>query len=249
MASSHMAANDCLVQLERLLESLSGDNSPTTIQDNLALLNRVGVRDSFVPLIERIISNPGLLAEVASRSYRHVNHFDKLVLVGSDKLHGYRLTLHLWSPPYGDKELKKESIHDHRFNFWSVILTGILMSENFVESPDGEVMRQYRYVPEKRTLDVKNFYQFIGETRLSRSETLRKYAGESYYQSSPSIHRVLLPDSMTCTLVLRGPRQRNFTNTFRTDQPKVNTQVETSMYSASVVEEKLKALLNAIERA
>lgn len=235
---------DCLADLENIFKSLPVDGSPQTIDANLTLLKRIGARDNCARMIERILGNPGLLADVASRSYRHVNHYDKIVLVGSDKLHGYRLTFHLWNPPYEEKELKKESIHDHRFNFWSMILTGVLTSENFTESVGGDLLRHYRYIPENR--NVRNFYQFIGETRLLKTEPARREGGESYYQPSPGIHRVVLPSSMTCTLVLRGPRQRAFTNVFRTDHPKVDTYVNNSMYSEKTVEEKIGAILNVI---
>jgi len=246
MACLPPLTHDCLAQLGRVLESLPADESPTTISGNLELVNRVAQRDYFVPLIEEIVGDPHLLSDVASRSYRHVNYFDKIVLVGSDKLHGYRLTLHLWCPPFNQKELKKESLHDHRFSFWSVILAGVLISENFVESPDGDLMQHYRYIPEKRAGDVRNFYEFVGETRLAKTKPSQRHAGESYYQPFTGVHRVLLPESITCTLVLRGPRQKAFTNTFRTDIPKVNTQVDNSMFSDKVIAEKLRALLNAI---
>jgi hypothetical protein len=238
---------DCLAQLGRLLESLPVNDSATTISDNLALLNRIAHHDFFVPLTEGILNSPQLLAEIASRSYRHVNYFDKIVLVGSDKLRGYRLTLHLWCPPFSETELKKESLHDHRFSFWSAVLAGILVSENFTESPDGDLMQHYRYIPEKKASDVRNFYEFVGETRLVKRKPSQRRAGESYYQPCAGVHRVLLPQSLTCTLVLRGPRQKSFTNTFRTDIPKVR-QIDNSMYSGEAVAEKLRALLNAIAR-
>jgi hypothetical protein len=209
-------------------------------------MNRVASYDHFIPMLEQILKDASLLAEIASRSYRHVNYFDKIVLIESEKSDGYRLTLHFWCPPFTDKELKKESLHDHRFSFWSVILTGVLSSENFIESSDGQVMQHYRYIPERRRSDIRNFYEFVGDTRLLKTTLLHRHAGESYYQPCLGIHRVLLPDSLTCTLVLRGPRQKAFTNTFRTDIPKVNMQVANSMFSGEAIREKLTALLNAI---
>lgn len=238
--------HDSLVYLGSLLEALPTDESADTIEQNLELVNRVAERNYIVPLLEEILGNPSLLAEVASRSYRHVNYFDKVVLVGSDKLSGYRLTLHLWCPPFTQAELKKESLHDHRFSFWSAILVGVLRSENFKESPDGELMQHYRYIPEKRGLDAHNFYEFVGDVKLIRAELIERHVSQSYYQPFVGVHRVLLPDSLTCTLVLRGARQKSFTNTYRTDVPKVNMQVQNAMFSIDELGRKLRALLAAI---
>jgi hypothetical protein len=247
MSELPQVANDCLINLGHLLESLPVDESQRTVTDNLVLLNQIASKHYFGQLLGYIVGESDLLAQIASRSYRHVNYFDKIVLVGSDKLRGYRLTLHLWCPPYTDKELKKESLHDHRFNFWSVILTGTLRSENFVEATEGVLMQHYRYIPEKRTEDVTNFYEYVGDKRILRSELLERSAEESYYQSSFGIHRVLLPERLTCTLVLRGPRQKAFTNTYRTDIPKMNRAIANEMFTETVVKQKLLALLNAID--
>jgi hypothetical protein len=238
---------DCLAQLGDVLESLRPDESATTIAANLALVGRIANCEYFVPLVEQLLGDVRQLTEIASRSYRHVNYFEKIVLVDSEKAGGYRLTLHLWCPPFSEKELKKESLHDHRFSFWSAIVAGVLSSENFSESPDGQVMQHYRYIPEERAGDSRNFYEFVGDTRLVKAESLQRHAGESYYQPCRGVHRVLLPETLTCTLVLRGPRQKAFTNTFRTDIPKRDTKVVNSMFSPDAVAEKLRALLRVVE--
>src|SRR5262245_42710304 len=104
-----------LIPLVHVLKSLPSDESARTIASNLALVTRLASYQYFVPLLREIVSDARLLAEIASRSYRHVNYFDKIVLVDSANPGGYRLTLHLWVPPFTDRELKKESLHDHRF--------------------------------------------------------------------------------------------------------------------------------------
>jgi hypothetical protein len=250
MFTLSLAKSDCLSQLQTTLESLPVDDSSTTIKDNLTLINTIGRPGQFIPLLHRILSDRDLLAEVAARSYHHVNHFDKIVLVGNDKERGYRLTLHLWNPPYTEKELEDELIHDHRFNFCSLVLAGVLTSDNFIQSPEGRVYRQYRYIPEKRTATFLDFYQFAGEVKLLKTEPSRKHAGQSYYLAAPSIHQVLLPhSSITCTLVLRGPRQRSYANVFNTEYPKDNTQFDNSMFSESALASKITALVNTMEKS
>lgn len=235
-----------LDDLQKKLEKLPTDNSDLIIRDNLSLIHEISKPERITSTLKEILHNPDILHFIANRSYRHVNHFDKIVLVDSENQLGYRLTLHLWNPPYTEKELNDELIHDHRFNFWSNILTGDLISENFQRSTTGNSFRKFQYTPEKKTLS--NFYTFSGEERLSKAETSRKITGESYYLSYQSIHRVLLPQtSMTCTLVLRGPRQRNHSNVFNTTYPRENQQIVQPMFSSDALATKLGALIKAIE--
>jgi len=182
---------------------------------------------------------------MAGRSYRHVNHFDKIVLVDSEIPSDYRLTLHLWMPPYSEIELNEELIHDHRFSFWSTILVGSLASQNYVRAPDGKKYRQYRYIPEER--DSLNFYKFMGEERLVATGDVCEAAGQAYYLPYNRIHRVVLPrTSIVCTLVLRGPRENNHSNVYNTVYPRESVEMKPIMFSSEQVKQKLQELLNAL---
>lgn len=237
-----------LAKLSRIIASLRLDESQATVSSNLILIKQLAAYNHLVPLIEEIVGDAKLLAEIASRSYRHVNYFDKIVLVDSPNPRDYRLTLHLWIPPFSTKELSKESLHDHRFSFWSAILAGTLRSEDFIEDPSGQLMQHYKYVSEERTTDSRNLYEFVGDTHLIKSGTLQRSPGDAYFQAYEGVHRVLLPDTFSCTLVLRGPRRKSFTNTFRTDVPKVNNQATNIMYNTDAVKEKLKSLARSVSK-
>jgi hypothetical protein len=232
-------------ELERIIENLPSDSSEATRRSNLLFIDRLGKPECITSILNQLLNNSQILARVASRSYRHVNHFDKIVLVDSEHQQGYRLTLHLWNPPYTEKELNDELIHDHRFSFWSNILTGNLECENFSRSDTGSVFRRYQYTPEKRTLS--NFYTFVGEETIVKTKPSTKIAGQSYYLSYETIHRVILPKtSMTCTLVLRGPRQRNYSNILNTMYPTTNVQVFSSTFSPDELKVKISELLASI---
>jgi hypothetical protein len=236
-----------LDHIRTILEKLPRDGSEKTVQENLSLIERIGQPSTILPIFDQIISDKALCADIAKRSYRHVNHFDKIVLIDSENEQGYRLTLHFWLPPYTEKELHDELIHDHRFSFWSNILTGDLLSENFIRAEVGKTYQQYQYVPEKHSLS--NFYTFKGEFPLSQTAPGKKTAGQFYYLSYERIHRVLLPKTaMTCTLVLRGPRQRNYSNVYNTQYPKANTQIANTSFSASQLITKLTVLSQAVAK-
>jgi hypothetical protein len=222
------------------------------IADNLDFVTTLGEPVRFVALLRDILANESTMALIAARSYRHVNHFDKLVLVDSGDAACYRLTLHLWDPPYTETEVRDELIHDHRFSFWSNILTGELVSENFGRDGDGDPvhLRQYRYVPEKLAESTHtNFYEFVGDAPLMRTVPSRESTGGSYYLYYERIHRVVLPtEHMTCTLVLRGPRARNHSNVYNTVYPDQNLRAQNAMFTVAELRARLAKLATTIER-
>ena len=118
------------------------------------------MKSSRVPLLER----------VAGRSYRHVNHFDKIVLIDDGDASHFRLTMHFWRPPYLNGELDDELIHDHRFTFWSKVLCGTLQSQNFKRSTSGSEFRAFSYCPENENKDAKNIYRYEGPVSLERTD-------------------------------------------------------------------------------
>jgi hypothetical protein len=215
---------------------------------NLRFVESLARAERFVARLEGLLEDDDALDVVARRSYRHVNHFDKIVLVDNDPTCGYRATLHLWKPPYTQAELREELIHDHRFNFWSAIVIGELKSINFRLAERGSRYRRYRYVAERLGhVAPTNFYEFDGEATLSASGVTRKLAGDAYFLPWHRIHRVLLPRAgMTCTLVLRGPREREFSNVYNTSYPPTDTQAANRAFSRQELARKLRMLSEAV---
>jgi hypothetical protein len=236
-----------LARLQGLIGELPPVRSESTIASNLRLIARLGRPESVLTLLEEILEDDRMLAEIAAGSYRHVNHFDKIVLVDSEHQSDYRLTFHLWNPPYTEEELNEELIHDHRFSFWSTVVTGTLRSESFSRAEGGLNFRQYEYVPERRTR--MNFYEFVGEAVLRSDGATEKPAGTSYYLSYEKIHRVQLPHTaMTCTLVLRGPRERSHSNVFNTTYPDGSLRITNRPFSPDQLATKLADLAETIAR-
>ena len=242
-------AGDSFAQLRRTVMSLPTDLGTETNSRNRLLIQRLGHASCALELLNQVLTDDNLLGEIAARSYRHTNHFDKIVLVGSDNPVSYRLTLHLWMPPYTAAELSDELIHDHRFSFWSAILAGTLISENFKRSHAGTRFRQYRYVPELRSQTFQDIYEFAGEATLAKSGVSSREAGESYYLPAPSIHRVVLPAAnLTCSLVLRGPRLRNFSTVFNTAYPGTDVRYANAMFSTRTLSIKIAAIADALRK-
>ncbi|MFG2981704.1 hypothetical protein ACGFYQ_10650 [Streptomyces sp. NPDC048258] len=237
--------------LHSIVENLPKKLDTDTVAGNLDMMRALSAPGVIVPILREAIERDSLRKEIADRSYRHVNHFDKIVLIDTGNSLGYRLTLHLWAPPYTEEELQDEMIHDHRFSFWSSVLVGNLVSENFTRTSDGPSFQEYRYFPEKVGLStMSNFYEFMGETGLTTTEPATVPAGESYFLLNESIHRVLLPRTeMTCTLVLRSPRVRSYANVFNTAYPRTDTTMKNVMFTPEQLTEKISRLANRIQTA
>jgi len=213
--------------------------------ENISILEHLADPLYIRGLLVKIRKNRRLLSKVASRSYRHVNHFDKIVLVGNNDPQGYRLTLHLWAPPYNKQALSDELIHDHRFSFWSQVVAGVLTADNFEEGQDGPLYRKYRYIPEARDRTFKDFYEFCVYTHLRKIAPTQLQYGNRYAVVGPLIHQVILPrNNVTCTLVLRGPRVRSYANVFNTEYPADNTQFDNQMFTADQMATKLETLMS-----
>ena len=74
--------------------------------------------------------------------------------------------------------------------------------------------------------------------------------GKSYFLSYETTHKVALPLSdMTCTLVLRGPRARGYSNVYNTTYPATDTTVSNVMFKGIEVLNRLTHLHGAIKAA
>lgn len=231
------------------LYTLSRDCSPSTKAKNLALIGMLGRPENITAVLRFIMEDKALLGEIANRSYHHTNHFDKIVLVDTGNQLGYRLTMHMWNPPYTEFEVNDEQIHDHRFSFWSNILVGSILFQNYVRDASGVMFKEYQYIPERLGVStVGNFYVDVGESPLLETEPSGGNAGEFYHLTYNQIHRVVLPRAeMSCTLVLRGPRQKNYASVFSNSQkydPTGNT-----MFTPNSLADKLALLVDRINKA
>jgi hypothetical protein len=234
-------------QLKRLLNGLPKEYTEEIVRYNLTLVETLGRR--IVSLLRFFLADESLLAEIAGRSYPHTNHFDKIILIDSHDPLGYRLTLHLWNPPYSEADAIDEQIHDHRFSFWSNILAGTLISQNYVRTDAGNTYDEYQYIPEKQLgSTVGNFYRHLGEARLQEIAPSQLSAGNSYHLFYGQIHRIVLPRKETaCTLVLRGPRQRNHASIFSNSRR--YEPLNHIMFSPSELKSRISMLASVIRTA
>lgn len=228
------------------VRALGDTIQPGDAERHLSLIRDLAEPARVLQLLREIMASDDVLEQLAARSYRHVSHFDKIVIVEAEIPNGYRLTAHMWDPPYTEAELNDELIHDHRFSFWSAILTGALTSRVFTPDPEGTEFRRYQYTPENAS--AENFYAFHGACRLRASDLKVEEAGQAYYLSYDTTHKVILPlATLACTLVLRSPRARTFSNVYNTVYPTTDASVSNVMFTEAELFSRLARLYAAIE--
>ncbi|MBT2772749.1 hypothetical protein J7J47_10975 [Halomonas sp. ISL-60] len=227
------------------IDNLSFTDPEDLNQNNLDYISTISDPEVFIGMLDKYISDLSLLKLVADRSYRHINHFDKIVLFDNGDPNSFRLTMHLWQPPYTIKEQADEQIHSHRFSFWSSVLCGTLISEDFEECESGQPYESYSYCPENK--DLKNFYTHEGPVKLKKTTTVRAESSTSYFLRNLAIHRIVVPDTdPVVTLVLRSPRVRNHSVVYNSKYPKNDLSYENSFFSVEETKEKLTLIKNLL---
>lgn len=139
------------------------------------------------------------MLDVAGRSYRHENGFDRIELLLSAAPE-YALRLHVW---WGNPRAAREDIHGHPWNFASVVLCGSLNYEQYVECPTGAEATVLLYAPPS---PGQSFQLNPGGTARLRAVTHGLLApGSSYYAAHQMVHRVWTSSSgHAATIMLRG---------------------------------------------
>lgn len=241
-----------LSAIEQEILSLSRDvHKKEVIDNNLKFMKKLASQNILRILIKEVLEDKNLLKTIAARSYEHVNHFDKIVLIDNHDPKGYRLTLHMWDNNYSKKVLEEELIHNHRFSFWSHVYFGNLVSENFIESKHNSIEKKDFNKFTYRPSTTGNIHScvFTEKKQLTKLKNLCVAQGKTYYLNYRTIHRVLLPKKghMLCTFVLRGPREREFTNTYNTFYPERGIQSSVPMMTPLQLKHKLVKLLGVIK--
>lgn len=162
-------------------------------------------------LLKHVLSDKKSLDRIARNLYIHQNGFQKYILYTSTS-GKWRIRLHVWK----EKQKTPQDIHNHTFNFSSIVLTGEL--KNLIYSVDklkGIVFKQLKYDINNRTNDSE-IVPLNTLERLEVSKPVRLKKGCIYYQNADQIHRidpVLFP---TVTLVLQESWMRQNSTIYRT---------------------------------
>ena len=150
-----------------------------------------------------MLSDIDSVKSIAARSYKHGNGFTKVVLCSSGV---GKLRMHIWEPGCN----AEENIHEHRWHFASVVLTGAMTAETWVDAfdPSALSMRELIY-----DVDDKGGHTTLheaGRSRIRKAETTLCRAGSAYSMAPGVLHRITSVDGLTATLVFTTAPSRSW---------------------------------------
>lgn len=181
-------------------------------------LRRFATRD-LESLLERIASSGAETAAVAARSYVHDNGFAKLVLTAPDES-GESLRLHVWP----DGEPQPGNIHNHCWDFASIVLEGALEYEEFGLDAEGDVAATAFSFGGTQNLSYE--LEHRGTVKLRSTTRGSHTEGSIYEMAAETLHRSWSTAGMeTMTLLARGPRRRSVADVYVTRSEGVPTEV------------------------
>jgi hypothetical protein len=194
------------------------------------------------PLLESVLDTPAQLAELASRSYQHDNGFTKLVLVKAQSDRG-ALRAHIWPNALEDEG----NVHNHCWDFTSVVLAGALRFEEFAPSAnEGLTAEHFAYVPSS---DFEYRLRSLGETRLSPTASGVRIAGEAYSLSGEILHRTWAGSAGTITLLSQGVHRRQFADVYVTRAEGVPTQSTNTSLQPGEARTHIQSILKSLQTA
>jgi hypothetical protein len=161
---------------------------------------------SLTALLGFLREDAARLGVVANHSYRHRNGFDKIVLA-SPRGSPLKLVLHVW--PKGGLETS-DNIHNHRWDFSSVVICGALRLELYEQDVRGKSYSVMQYRP---TEGVGNFELHLGGiATVSARAAVTMTVGSTYSWARDHLHRAWgMSGQVTATLIVQGPPTREKT--------------------------------------
>ncbi len=198
---------------------------------------------TLLPAFLRIgIQNDDWLGWCADNSYLHVNGFDKLVIAVLPN-HA-KLRVHLWAKDFG---FSAEDIHNHRWNFASLLIKGQLAFRFYEETPSGKTYFAYHYG-----------WDALGRTYSlvpAGSATLQPYFNcvigqrSAYFIDHAVLHRVAPQGHDTIlTLIAQTPPLKESTRVFSKSQKGSDELIRhPPRFSIKLIADKLELIARLIE--
>lgn len=239
-----------LNSVEARLKSLTRDiSNEAALAQNFAFMQELAAEEAPRRLIAEVLANDTLLSQIACRSYKHANNFEKILLFESCEPDQYRMSIHRWHSADDEPVPKDEPVHNHRFSFWSHIFCGTMPASIYAQTDDTadeiDLFPKYKYLP-ARTGNI-HACEYQGEVRLKKLHSVTYTCGDVYYLNYDVLHRVHAAgrERELCTLVLRGPRQREYAETYNTSYPRGQVAYNTPVMKPDHLRTVLASILEA----
>lgn len=195
-------------------------------------------------LLSAAIRERDWLAAAARRSYLHPNGFAKIVLLSDDK---YQLRLHVWNAQQIGVD-GVENIHNHRWDFSSLVILGGYRYQEFHDSTAGEPYNAYCYESQRETPSYS--LSPLGQRTLACSFDAYLDTGSSYTLRTSVLHRVIRdPARTTATLVLQGPNVLDSVDVLAKASLPTGPTLPLPRLSVTALSQDMQALTEELSRA
>lgn len=182
--------------INTLLNAAKSPLSATSLQ----LLSSITVQN-VIDVLQHTVRNIDSVDTIASLSYSHDLGFDKIILAEGE--HGERVRLHIWDNNQCQYNLDSVDIHDHYWDFSSLVLKGVLHSRIYKISATGGESRSHLIHNIKPLGNYELIY--VGNQNLELIDSYTITKGNVHCLGSNDLHSII-NDNATISLVLQGPR-------------------------------------------
>lgn len=182
-------------------------------ENYLSTLYKLSEKECIVDFLKSIRNDENRLNEISSQSYLHQNGFNKLILSSNFDL-GWRLRMHIWQTNYCNNDL---DIHNHSWNYASVIVLGKLTNEIYRVSKDGE--NYYHHIYTIDNIKSESSLKVVGVENLIIDNSITYKARDIYYQTQDKLHRTFPSGKKpTVTIVVQQKGKGNFSDVYKKRQ-------------------------------
>ena len=208
-------------------------------QEAATMLDLLRTPAGLRAVVNSVLTDGAALERFSHDSYNHHNGFVKILLRAAPD-DRYRLRLHLWPTT----DALAQNIHDHRFDFWSVVLLGTISNHIWTRGP-GTLRYHYKY--HSRAGNTTYVMERCSSVELTRSRRFRVEQGAHYYFDNSWLHTIEC-DSAAITLMLEDRRNiRPYANVFSVHDHECNVTVSSPSLTKQEYRETLDRFVAKME--
>jgi hypothetical protein len=216
-------------------DKLKQSASLPTSKESISRLREINIENIF----DEVFANEFALANISVNSTLHPNGFYKIVLWEGNT--GERLRIHFWSDTSKGITPHESDIHDHFWEFSSLVLFGAVYSELFIPTSDS-IGSDYLHFLLHDQSNQSYILEKIENSRLSCTEYRTFKKGSIYSLNESQLHRVQCENN-TATLVLQGSRKNKNNHVYTNYSKNTGSQI----YLQKLTTSDIVDLLNTIK--
>ena len=232
--------------LASIVRSTVNSLTSTDIRRVHERLRDLALQGHFVASLKQITFDRAALRSIAKRSYLHYNDFDKIVLMSGKNDAAFELRLHVWWA--NPDKVGCENVHDHKWDFSSVILDGGYDYEVFEVAESGQEMLEFCYATRegKRRYDAP----FRGKKALTCTARGMVSRGDAYSLRHDVLHRITSDRSRTTmTLVAQGRDVKETARVFTDSHTRLPKRIEAECFSSRELKNRLDYVIQTMDDA